>query len=338
MIGRASFLMCILLGASCAESASIRETLAVGGAAGGAGTAGTGGTPSAGGAGGSGGSPILDAAVPPDAGEPGCADFAKYIYLVANGALYRFDPLVQDPSAFHFIGQMDLPMRVGSMSVDRQNHAWILKGQDTSTPGKYDCAGLTEVSLDTGLDVKKSTFSCGSAGFDKFGMGFVTDSPGGTKESLFLANVVTPSLGRLEPSGEVTYLGALPGSAELTGNANGELWGFFPGEPLPSAPTHVRRLDKTDGSVLEDFTLDEVLSAALPLGSPGMPGPLAGRNYAFAYWGGAFYLFFEYHADNASSDVWKISATGEVEKYIEDSGLHIVGAGVSTCAPTAQPR
>ena len=39
-----------------------------------------------------------------------------------------------------------------------------------------------------------------------------------------------------------------------------------------------------------------------------------------------------------STNVWRVTVGGQVEKYIENTGLHVVGAGVSTCAPVESPK
>jgi hypothetical protein len=55
--------------------------------------------------------------------------------------------------------------------------------------------------------------------------------------------------------------------------------------------------------------------------------------WAFAFWGGDYYIFLEGDADFSGTNVWKMTSTGTVTKYIPDTGMRIVGAGVSTCAP-----
>ena len=56
-------------------------------------------------------------------------------------------------------------------------------------------------------------------------------------------------------------------------------------------------------------------------------------DWAFAFWGGSFYIFLERDSDS-STIVWKMdSSTGAVTKAVNNTGRNIVGAGVSTCAP-----
>ena len=56
--------------------------------------------------------------------------------------------------------------------------------------------------------------------------------------------------------------------------------------------------------------------------------------WAFARWGGSFYLFFKSQTD-PSSAVFKADSPGTVKKVIATTGYSIVGAGVSSCAPTS---
>ena len=52
--------------------------------------------------------------------------------------------------------------------------------------------------------------------------------------------------------------------------------------------------------------------------------------------GGNFYLFYKSQTD-PSTRVFELDGkTGNVEEIMPDTGRYIVGAGVSTCAPTQQ--
>jgi hypothetical protein len=56
--------------------------------------------------------------------------------------------------------------------------------------------------------------------------------------------------------------------------------------------------------------------------------------WAFAHWGGDFFIFFKSDFDVASS-IWKVSgANGQLTQEVVNTGHVITGAGVSTCAPT----
>jgi hypothetical protein len=116
----------------------------------------------------------------------------------------------------------------------------------------------------------------------------------------------------------VATLGAF-GGADLTGNGLGELYGFFPSTSPPS----VRQIDKLTGATK---------GKTYPLPPANFAGTTAA--WAFAQWGGSFYLFFKNGGD-PSTNVWQLNgATGAVKIVMPNIGYTITGAGVSSCAPT----
>jgi hypothetical protein len=71
----------------------------------------------------------------------------------------------------------------------------------------------------------------------------------------------------------------------------------------------------------------------------GVKQPIA---WAFAFWGGHFYLFttdYDTATDTTSCSVADYDpASGLVNPaYMTDIGFNVIGAGVSTCAPTQPP-
>ena len=299
----------------------------------GSGNAGTGGASNTGGSGaaangGSGGFLVdLDGGGNEAGPANDCADETKYVYVTDDkNRMYKFDPMIASKAAFSLVGTMGCKGGEGpnSMSVGRDGYAYVLYGTQNPYSGGYNCAGVLKVDIKTAQCAGPSSFQCGSAGFQKFGMGFATDSASTSSESLYLSNSLQPGLGRVDfTTGSVIRVGDLPGAAEFTGNAKGELWGFFP-DVIPPA---VIQVDKTNGNVLTTFPL----SPLPPLGT-------GGYAYAFAYWGGSFYIFYQVNDYDSSTNVWRLDASGNVEKYIPNTGLRIVGAGVSTCAPIEPPK
>lgn len=274
----------------------------------------------------------LDAGIGP--GSLSCADAGKYIFLFdKSDTLLRFDPTIADPSAITIVGPMQCAsdqVVPNSMAVDREGRGWALYGNWVSTPQQYDCAGVFLVDLGDGHCLGKSQVVCGSSGFNAFGMAFV-GNPAGLDDTLYLANYVTPSLGKVDLStGQIANLGTLPGSCELTGDAKGELWGFFPGDWLKKQPAELLELDPSNGQTLSTVPLPQI--GALTPDAAAYPFPGA-SDYATAFWGGYVYVFFYMDGYDSSTNVWKISPSGSVQKYISNTGWHIVGAGVSTCAP-----
>jgi hypothetical protein len=83
----------------------------------------------------------------------------------------------------------------------------------------------------------------------------------------------------------------------------------------------VAQLDKTNSNALSDVMLSGVAPPA---------------DWAFSFWGGAFYLYAApgNNASGNSSVIRYDPTTGVVDTtYVADVGFQIIGAGVSTCAP-----
>ena len=241
----------------------------------------------------------------------GCSDEAKTVYVVAADRTFSaFDPRTK---TFRDIGLLRCPASPGavpfSMSVARDAFAYVL----------YDDGELFKVST-MDLGCTKTAFQTDLT-YRVFGMGFSTDAPGATTDTLFIAGgqVVTPSskLGRLNlTSFAPTPTADLTGWPELSGTGNGELWGFF---PTGAANPFVARIDKTSGVFSPTFSAP----------------PLAGNasSWAFAFWGGSFWIFYQRDTD-LSTNVYEMKAnTGAVGTALTNTGRTIVGAGVSTCAP-----
>jgi hypothetical protein len=199
------------------------------------------------------------------------------------------------------------------MSVDRTGRAWVL----------YSSGEIFYVEPST-LACTRSVFQPGQRGFDVFGMGFVLDEPGTTRDRLFVAGGGIDDISSGGATlGQVSMLDlsvapvqALEGWPELTGTALGDLWGFFPG----TSPPRVARISRTDGS------LDSIFPITTIDGDP--------NAWAFAFWGGDFWLFYK-SQDDPSTRVFKLeSDDGSVTEVLSNTGRYIVGAGVSTCAPT----
>jgi hypothetical protein len=242
-----------------------------------------------------------------------CADRARWVYLVdSDRTLLRFEP---DRLAFEEIGTVDCPSGDAtpfSMAVDRDARAWVLHSD-----GRLYAVSTADASCEA------TAFAPDQDGFERFGMGFATDGPASTNETLFvgggsqgLFGGSSPRLGRIDlTSLELTAIGGLPEFPELTGTGEGELWGFFPNE----VPATVRRIDKTTATTHETFRIDEV--------------GLGAQAWAFAFWGGRFYLFLQALSDT-STNVYRLDPdSGAVTEVVSSTGRRIVGAGVSTCAP-----
>lgn len=254
----------------------------------------------------------------PDVVVTDCQDAGiTYVYLISSqNALLRFYP--PDLSVVT-IGTINCPTTSPanpfSMAVDRQGIAYVL----------FDNGELFRVSTLT-ASCKATSFKPGQDGFNsKFGMGFSanTSDPG---ETLYVAgtDVVTAnaisSFGTIDPKTfHLTMIGPASqyiGNPELTGTGDARLYGFGPTTPL----SHFAEIDKPTAKVVNDVLIDLDLSFAAA--------------WAFAFWGGDFY-FFTAQQPGGSSVVHRYTP-GQTTKppQVADIGLTIVGAGVSTCAPS----
>jgi hypothetical protein len=270
--------------------------------------------------GGTGGGAGGGSGVAPDGGLDDCSEAAKLIYVVdQDRTLSSFNPrLIGAPNGpFVELGQIACPSAQGaepfSMAVDRKATAWII----------YDSGELFTVDVQTLPLVCVKTAFLPQHDVAKFGMGFVANSAGSKEETLFISgsnfgsSLATTKFGTLDtvPPYTLTVLGMLNGAPELTGTGDAKLWAFSPNV----SPPKVARLSKVTGVPESVF---EAPSLA------GMP-----RAWAFAFWGGGFFIFLE-RATDGSTTVWKMDGlTGAVTEAVADTGRTIVGAGVSTCAP-----
>jgi hypothetical protein len=237
-----------------------------------------------------------------------CVESSEWLYTVGrNSMLSRFDPTT---ATFTDIGQFTCPgsSESNSMAVDQSGGIWV-----SDPKGKL-------------FKVDAKTLLCEAARFDDkqhiqsgYGMGFVFDRATGI-DTLYIAgasvdtttlhyDLVAVSL----PSLSQTLVGPTEGYPELSGAGDGTLWGFFPYHVSPTKTTTLVRLDPKTGATLERFsypTLNE------------------GGNWAMKFWGGSFWLFL-------GSSIYRVDRTDPktVHTVIANGSRHIVGAGVSTCAP-----
>ena len=247
-----------------------------------------------------------------DASADDCSDASKLVYVIDefSNHLSRFDPSTR---TFTDLGALACPTMAGatpfSMGVDRTATAWVL----------YDSGELFHVDTTT-LACTKTTWTS-QAGLTVFGMGFSTDQAGGTTDSLFIGGGASQTqssftLARVDPTTMVaTPIGPEPLLPEMTGNGAGELWGFFPG----TSDATIQQIDKSTGSAMKTF--DESSLAG------------SGAGYAFAFWGGDFWVFLIRSGDTESKVYQVDGMTGGIKGTTSSNGRTIVGAGVSTCAP-----
>lgn len=257
----------------------------------------------------------------PEEGCP-CAAGTELIYLLSDGgSLWSFDPT---HNTFDFIADVDCGgmSDTYSMGVSRKGRAWI----------QYWDGDLYTVDLNDASDPAPCLdpgFVPGHPLFPHFGMAFVGNSPDDPCDKLYTHSGIEPdligpgvgALGVIDP-----YSLALSTIApidyawgELTGTGTGRLFAF-----QGSAPAILTEYDKLTGEVIDTLAL---------------PGLQSDSAFAFAWWGGDFYLFTA-HGDFPTSQVWHLDHDnsddgGQALTARGTAPIRIVGAGVSTCAPPA---
>jgi hypothetical protein len=281
---------------------------------------------------------VLDVCLPGECeyghcNEEDCPEGTDLIYVVDSSyQLLSFDPR-DDAFTFNLLAYLNCPAGYAwpdwgggglgtpfSMSVDRAGFAWIL----------YTSGEIFLVDTNNAESCAESSWSPGTGGFELFGMGFVSDEPGSELETLYIAGGtamemqlhITGELAAIEPEAvSLTTVGNLTPSElgpELTGTGDAELFAYFPG----NFESSVAKVSKTTGQNEQAW--------AIPT--------LTGQTWAwaFAHWGGEFFIFVTYDDGwNSISQVRRFDrTTGLVDVAVESHPYRIVGAGVSTCAPT----
>jgi hypothetical protein len=230
-----------------------------------------------------------------------CAEETKQIYVLGTDkALYRFYP---DTLKFLRIGTVACPTVAGtfSMAIDRRGVAWV-----EFTDGRL-------YAVDTyNATCKPTGFRPGQSGFTTFGMGYARNGDSSNGETLYIAGAGLASLDT--KTFDIAFLGSLSfGRTELTG-LDTQLYAFSIGSGV------IAGLNKATGATESVYRTSATDSSAA---------------FAFAQWGGDFWLF----TGTGRSTVTRYSPIEDKsEVLVADTGMLIVGAGSSTCAPTKRPN
>jgi hypothetical protein len=269
------------------------------------------------------------------------ADGVDLIYVVDQTyRLVSFDPrLIGQPGGpYRVIGQLNCPnpgtsLQPGggtatpfSMAVDRNAVAWVL----------YSSGRLYQVST-TDASCQATSFvpsqNVGGQAWNLFGMGYVTDVAGGDTEKLWIGggNVDAQTSGSLGWIDGTTYavnrvaaIGpSAQYSAEFSGLGDATLWAFFPDT---QANAFVQQIDKASGAGVGNRLMFDLAAAGRQV-----------QAWAFAQWGGTFYVFVttvDILGGNPNAAVHAINRTTGVHNItLQNQQYVVVGAGVSTCAP-----
>jgi len=215
------------------------------------------------------------------------------------------------------IGRVSCPTVTGalvnSMSIDRGANAFV----------NYDSGEIFQVSTASGACMRTSYTPSTMPGWQLLGLGFVTETSGGSTEKLYVASRNTPpELGIVDVyTNQLTRIAAMPGvsTPEMTGTGNAELYAYFPSEMVNK--NLIARINRTSGQLEQQWILD--------------PLPSAPSAWAFAHWGGRFYQFVTINVNgNDESRVYRYDPLARTNTLIlTKSPYTVVGAGVSTCAP-----
>jgi hypothetical protein len=248
-----------------------------------------------------------------------CDDSTKQVFLLSRqNNIYRFDP---GKLEVKLIGPLQCPAYGAfptSMAVDRLGFAWVV----------YSDGTLWKV------DTKNASCSTTSyvpdqESFHRFGMGFSTDQVNGTDETLFVADHDGQGLAKIDlKTMKLTKIGPFDGAlagrtAELTGTGDGRLFGFF-----TTSPAQVGEIAKGSGQIVSPKPMTNVDT---------------GTDWAFSFWGGDFYMYTANDQGGLPQNQKGSSVTryrpsdGSITVVLKAVGFNIVGAGVSTCAPTTAP-
>ena len=274
----------------------------------------------------------------------GCTDQAKnFIYVLGVSptafatVLYKFAP---DKKEFTLVGNLNCGGNgdVNSMAVDRKGTAWVNWGNQVFQVSTTDASCSPAPAINLAMD------------WARIGMGFSNDAPGSASETLFVAQRLamgangSAALGRLSATGALDPVGPFSGGgisgldAELTGTGDARLYAFFIKGDNRDANFDplLGLIDKATASVSKPVTLKGV-SAATSGGNCTNGGGCI-RDWAFSFWGGRFYFYTAAQTNSMVTEYDPLAdgGTGITLNYAT-APLQIVGAGVSTCAPTTPP-
>jgi hypothetical protein len=256
--------------------------------------------------------PPLDVLTMPDVVRSECVDAGEtQIYVITEQyVLYSFYP---PTLTFTEIGTIACPTTTPgampfSMAVDDKGVAYTV----------FNDGELFRVSTATAA-CEATPYVSGQSGFTTFGMGYSGDTSD-AGETLYVAGYSNETLATIDPNFVVHPIAAFSGASviepELTGTGAGQLFAFYSHESNQDPTTYIGALDKATAEVVSEAPL---------------PNTPQGNAWAFAFWGGNFYVFTS--ADGQTSNVTEYQPATNSVSVVTTLSNAIIGAGVSTCAP-----
>ena len=251
--------------------------------------------------------------------QTGCSEAAKLVYVVSDlNELFSFKP---DTGTFTKIGELKCPSAStpNSMAVDRTGVAWV----------NFSDGNLFKVST-SDASCEATKYVPDQEGFHTYGMAFATNGATSVEETLYVVGIDGIDSGKGLAKVDLTtmkltkigdFSGDLTGKgAELTGTGDGRLFGFFTTKPNAK----LAQINTGTGATTDESTLT---------------GVSTGDAWAFSFWGGDFWFYTAVKPAFSVLTRKQSSTDGNISTVKQDvGGFRIVGAGVSTCAPTTPPR
>jgi len=239
---------------------------------------------------------IPDFAPPPDLVPP---FFCKPIYVIdaLTQVLSGFIPDGKN-SRFVDVGKVNCTTKGSpdTMSIDLSGFAWIF----------YTNGSLFKVDLsDPKLACTRTPFDPTNINQDQlnatdwrtFGSSFSRDMPGSDQETLFVSlgesQLTLPTfLASIDPNTFAYTVGPPIGTPiELTGTPDAQLWMF---NPLLTG-AHIARLDKQTGVETQRIDIPQITVTG---------------DFAFATWGGSFWIFNGDGPQNSDTSVYEVEPNG----------------------------
>jgi hypothetical protein len=253
-----------------------------------------------------------------DGSQPGCSDAAKLIYLITEqNELWSFYPTNLQLKK---IGTLNCPgaSSPNSMAVSRDATAYVNMADGSLFVVNTQNAACSSTSYQLGQQGRRIR-----------GMGFSSDTNGGTSETLYtctandmlgtgggLAKISLPGY-QLSLVGD--YTNGLGGNeCELTGTGDARLFGFY----ATLSPPKLAEINKASAATPNPITLNIQMTLA----------------YAFSFWGGDFWFYTAPNLQNSQITRYKYATDKSFSVVVPNTGMTIVGAGVSTCAPVSPPN
>ncbi|MFO7567649.1 MAG: hypothetical protein R6X02_33710 [Enhygromyxa sp.] len=246
-----------------------------------------------------------------------CAANTDLIYVLSDNAqLWSYNP--ESNQFAQITASLGCPVsNTFSMSVDRNGIAYVMFQNDA----------IYAIDVNNPNMCMDPGYVPGQLGFNKFGMGFVSNSLQDPCDKLyahswngqggFNEGQNAGRLGRMdvadlqmEEIGFIDYNGG-----ELTGTGDGRLFAFA------GSPAKLVQYNKDTAEVIATEQLNMSLTNA----------------FAFAFHGGGFYMFTESNTPGFSKVThYDYEGDKSLTQVVDQAPIRIVGAGVSTCAPIAQ--